>query len=251
MLESAVTQDRNAGSPLDTLQVPAGILHEVYADAQRDSGATLGFALGLARGLLTPARPALLFMQLVHEARDTGLPYGPGLASFGIDPAQLVVVRLEALTELLWAVEEAVACRAVAAVIADIGGHPKLLDFTVSRRLSLRAAGAGASVFMLRYGTDREASAARLRWRVMAAASRPPPFDEEAPGAARWQVILEKGRLGEAPGEAGAELCFDWTENGFAAVQGGEGGDGRRVDARPAPYGAQPATLGDRLSEAS
>src|SRR6185312_16657122 len=117
---------------------PAGILQEVFADEQRDGGAAFGFALGLARPLLTESRPALLFLQLAHQGQDVGLPYGPGLEGFGLPAARLVIARLETVVELLWAAEEAIACRAVAAVIVEVLGTPKALDFTVSRRLSLR-----------------------------------------------------------------------------------------------------------------
>ncbi|MDR3475603.1 MAG: hypothetical protein P4M09_28480 [Devosia sp.] len=232
------------------LAAPAGLLHEVFADAQRNGGAALGFAFGLARGLLTPTRPAILFLQLVHDGEEAGLPYGPGIGSFGLDPDRLIIGRLASLPELLWAVEEAVACRAVAAVVAEVLGAPKALDFTNSRRLALRAASGGASVLLVRYGVQREASAARLRWRISPAESQAPPFDARAPGRARWQVVLEKGRLGAGLMEAGPELWLDWTENGFQPADTGEAADGRRDSPRPAAYGALPAALGDRLSQA-
>jgi protein ImuA len=233
------------------LRAPAGLLHEIYADERRDGGAAFGFGLGMARGLITATRPAILFMQLAHEAQDVGLPYGAGLRHFGIEPETLIIGRMTSLTELLWAMEEAIACRAVAAVVADVAGHPKGLDFTVSRRLSLRAAGAGTSVFMLRYGREREASAARLRWQVTGAPSQAPKFDARAPGGARWHVVLEKGRLQQRAVETGIEFLVDWTRNGFspAFTMGEDSGEGRTYP-RPAPYGALPAALGDRLSEA-
>jgi len=233
------------------LRAPAGLLHEIYADQRRDGGAAFGFALGMARGLITPARPAILFMQLAHEAQDVGLPYGAGLKHFGIEPDALVIGRMGNLTELLWAMEEAIACRAVAAVVADVAGDPKALDFTVSRRLSLRAAGAGTSVFMLRYGRDREASAARLRWQVIGAPSEAPKFDARAPGGARWHVVLEKGRLQQRAADTGIEFLVDWTKNGFSPAFTAEDGRGEgRAFPRPAPYGALSAALGDRLPQA-
>ena len=172
-----------------------GLLHEVFTPEERNAGATLGFSLGQARALIKPDRPAVFYMELAHESQERGLPYGPGLKNFGFDPRHLTLVRTQTLPELLWAIEEALACRAVAAVIADIGGHPKILDFTVSRRLSLRAVSGGASVFLNRYGATREASAAQLRWRVEPAVSEGHRYDLRAPGNARWQIVLEKGLL--------------------------------------------------------
>ena len=231
-----------------------GLLHEIFSDEHRNGGAALGFALAQARTLLNPARPALLVMQLNRETQDMGLPYGAGLAVFGLDPDAVVLVRAESVVELLWAVEEGASCRAVAAVVADVAGHHKALDFTASRRLSLRTAAAGTSVFLVRYGGGREASAARLRWRVMPAASQAPPFDARAPGAPRWSVTLEKGRLSQATrnGAEGANFLMDWTKNGFALVdeRGKADGGGSTAPGFPPLPGAEPAALGDRLSQA-
>jgi protein ImuA len=234
----------------DLLAAPAGLLHEVFSDERRNGGAALGFALAQARGLLTAERPAILCMQLVREAQDMGLPYGAGLKSFGIDPEAVVLTRAENIVELLWAIEEAVNCRAVAAVVADIGNHPKALDFTASRRLSLRAASAGASVLLTRYGLEREASAARLRWKVSPALSGVVAFDPRAPGGPRWRVELEKGRLGPAAQRPETtEFLLDWTENGFVVVDSSR--TGRVAGNVAALSGAVPATLGDGLSQAS
>lgn len=229
------------------LATPPGLVHEIFADETRDGGAALGFTLAMARGLFTPERPAILVMQLGNETQETGVPYGAGLRQFGLDPEAVVLARAETITELLWAIEEAVACRAVAAVVADIAGYHKALDFTVSRRLSLRAQAAGGSVFLVRYGREREASAARLRWRVVSASSAPPPFDARAPGPPRFAVTLEKGRLRGLPAEA--RLIIEWTEHGFALVDDGKS-DGTAAG-RSAPLsGADAPALGDRLSQA-
>lgn len=225
----------------------AGLLHEVFADDQRYAGASLGFALGQANELLTVERPAVLILQLGHDGQSLGVPYGAGLASFGVDPDRLVFGRVDNAVELLWAMEEAIACRAVAAVIADIGTPIKALDFTASRRLSLRAAAAGSSAFLLRFGVWREASASRLRWRVSPVPSSPPHFDAKAPGSARWLVQLEKGRLGSRGDPV--EWMLDWTKNGFVVVEPRKG-YGTPPRAFPTLPRALPSVLGDRLSQA-
>jgi len=229
--------------------LPGGLLHEVFADTGRDAGSAFGFTLGLVRTLLSARRPALLLLQLTHQAQDLGVPYPAALQGFGIDPDRIVFGRLESPTDLLWAIEEAIGCPAVAAVIADIGPEVKALDFTASRRLSLRAAAGGSSVFLLRTGLEREATAARLRWRVVPQPSAAPPFDARAPGPPRWQIELEKGRLGSRRDPKA--WLVDWTENGFAIVAP-ERGVGARTAAgvRPPLPGALPAALGDRLSQA-
>jgi protein ImuA len=224
---------------------PAGLVHEVFSDDIRDAGTALGFALGAARGLVTSRRPAILFLQLVAEGQETGLPFGPGLTHFGLRPETLVVVRTGHLTELLWAMEEALGCPAVAAVVADLAKAHKGLDFTVSRRLSLRAAASGASALLVRYGRAREASAAHLRWRVVPASSGPPRFDARAPGLARFHLTLEKGRIAE--GRAGDGWLLDWTEHGFTPIADSGAEPGAR--GAPAAHGAQFAGLGHRLPQ--
>lgn len=232
-----VEEDRRAFPKLE-----GGLLQEVFTDERRNAGASLGFALAQAQGLLTPQRLAIIYLQLSSEGQKLGLPYGPGLISLGLDPAALILVRPATMTELLWAAEESIACRAVAAVVADIAGHQKLLDFTASRRLSLRAASAGSSMFILRYGTNREASAAHLRWRLMPARSARKPYDALAPGPLRWRAELERGALIKQQ----AEWMLGW-ENEFRTIAAHPGTELAGVGAAfPRPV---PAELAHRLPQ--
>jgi protein ImuA len=228
--------------PEDLLTASAGLVHEIFSEDRRNAGTALAFALGQARTLIGE-RSAIVILGLKHEIRDAGFPYGPGLAHFGIDPDAVVIGAVETLTELLWALEEAVACRVVAAVVVDVGGNPEALDFTASRRISLRAASSGTSVFLLRYGSGREASAAQLRWGLMPLPSAPPPFDSRAVGAARFHVVVEKGRSVRE----GVGFIVEWRANGFVVVDR----PGQQLATRPASHGAEPAAVGNRLSQAS
>lgn len=232
------------------LAAPAGTLHEVFVDEHRQSGAALGFTLGLARGVLAAGRQALIYLQLASEAQEVGLPYAPGLAMFGFGPDAMVLGRVESVTELLWAFEEALACRSVAAVLVDVAGHPKALDFTASRRIGLRAAAAGTSAFLIRYGREREASAAQLRWRVRPVPSAGQVWDAMAPGAPRFRVDIEKRRLGGRSANVNGTLVLDWTENGFVAARTRQQ-PAAPLRRKPAASRPQPAALGDRLSQAS
>lgn len=257
LADAAVSFSRHATGEselLGLLTPPPGLLHEVFADEHRQSGAALGFTLGLARSLIGKHRQALIYLQLGAEAQEIGLPYGIGLSRFGLTPDTLVIGRIGTVPELLWALEESLACRAVAGVIVDLASHPKALDFTVSRRISLRAAAAGTSAFLIRYGTGREASAARLRWHVKPGVSSGQPFDAAAPGQPRFTIAIEKLRLGQARQAEQHTLTLDWTENGFVSVDPREPQKLRPLAPlrRPAPPSRpQPAALGDRLSEAS
>lgn len=226
---------------------PAGVLHEVWADTFLHAGAALGFSLGQALQLTGPARPAVLWLQPGHDAQETGLVYAPGLAAFGADPDRLVMGRFARMADLLWAIEEAVACPAVAAVIAETGGHHAALDFTATRRLGLRAHAGGASVLLVRTGREREASAARFRWHVAPAPSAAMPFDARAPGAARWQVRLEKGMRHGRYRQGADEVMLEWTKDGFAIATGGAARPDKAGGA--ALHGAALPALGHRLPE--
>src|SRR5690606_14856490 len=78
-----------------------GMVQEIFTDERRNGAAALGFALAQARSLLSPVRQAVLYLQMLAEAQEMGLPYGPGLVSFGFDPDALVLIRPANITELL------------------------------------------------------------------------------------------------------------------------------------------------------
>lgn len=242
LLEAARRPDMGAGEGFPAL--PGGLVQEVFADEIRDSGASLGFALAQAQQLVTSRRPTIFYLQLREDAQRLGLPYGPGLSWFGLDPARLVIVRAADMAELLWTAEEVVGCRAVAALIADVRGEPKLLNFTASRRLSLRTGSSKVSLFLLRYGHGRASSAGHLRWHLRPFSSGRQIYDDRAPGPSRWRLRLEKGRI------AGnrTDWVLEWTKNGFALVSRPAISHPVRP-ATPLP-GAVPAVLGHRLSQA-
>jgi protein ImuA len=201
-----------------------GLVHEVWGTGARNSGAMLGFALGQAKALLIPAKPLILWLQPVHYTAETGLVYAAGLLAFGLDPKALVIGRMANVRKLLWATEEALGCRAVAAVLADMDGGASGLDFTASRRLTLRAQAAGTSVFLLRYGTGRPASAAFMRWRVDPASSTPHPFDARAAGAPRFGLTLERSKAGIR-----GNWLVEWQNGEFSEID-------RSIESTPVPH---------------
>ncbi len=112
---------------------------------------------------------------------ESGALYGPGLESFGLAPEQLLTVAAAHMRDLLWAMEEALRCRAVAAVIGEVRHGD--IDMVALRRLSLAAAHSGALALLLRASPPRDASTAATRWVVGAASSvsvipeRPPKLE--------------------------------------------------------------------------
>jgi protein ImuA len=177
-------------------------IHEIAAGAYAHTPAAMGFALCLA--LRHPERHhrPLLWCRLRQGNVEWGRLYGHGLRALGLPHHQLLSVSLARAKSLLWTLEEALRSKLLSAVIAEIDG--RIIDLALSRRLSL-AAQAGSTPGLLVYSHRiTGATAALSRWQVKARASTPPPFDESAPGAPAWDLVLERCRGGR-PGEWSVE----------------------------------------------
>ena len=116
-------------------------LHDVSPRAHGDQPAAMGFALALAlRRLGDPQeRRPLLWCRLATHEREHGRLYGHGLERLGLPRHRFVTVTLKKPASLLWTMEEALKSGAVAAVLGDADAAHA--DLTVTRRLSLAAAG--------------------------------------------------------------------------------------------------------------
>ena len=122
---------------------------------------------------------------------ESGAPYGPGLDEAGLAPERLITVAAVREREMLWAMEEALRCRAIAAVIGET--RSTRLDAVATRRLSLAAAGSGAFAVLLRATPGEEHSAAATRWIVSAA---PGARSLHGLGPPRLRVRLVRNRRG-------------------------------------------------------
>lgn len=182
-------EEQPAAGDAEGLPTPATpTLSEVFAASPRDGGAT-GFLLAqIKRG-----KP-LLWVQERMAMLEAGRIYPPGL---GI--SELIHVDARDARAALWAMEEGLRCSALGAVIGEIWGDPKALDFTATRRLAVAAERTGVAAFLVRLGGHANLSGARMRWRIASAPSGPHPLDPKAPGAAAWDAELFRAR-GFAPG---------------------------------------------------
>lgn len=172
----ALSSAIDAGLPWGGL--PRAALHEILA---AEPGAAGGFAaLVLAR-----AGGTVLWIAPDPDA------WPPGLARFGLSPAQLVLVRAPRQQDALWAMEETLRCPAVGAALLVAGD----LDLTAARRLQLAAESGGVLGLLLRPDEDGAAPTAALtRWRIGAA-----PSDSGSPhaiGDPAWQLDLLRCRGG-------------------------------------------------------
>ncbi len=162
-------------------------LVELFA-AARDAGA-IGFTLAQI-----PAGRPVLWVQDRMSALEMGQPYGPALGRFGADPAQLILVRARTATDALWAMEEGLKCATLGAIVGEIWGDPRALDFTATKRLAVRSERARIPAFLIRFGARETLSAARQRWRIGSIPSPPHPHDPRAPGTPCWQTELFRAR---------------------------------------------------------
>ena len=143
-------------------------LHEVLASEPGCGAAFSAVLLGRAGGTVL----------WIGAGVDALTAWPPGLARFGLLPANLILLRAEHWADALWAMEEALRCPAVAgAVLApDWAGDPAAHapDLTASRRLQLAAEAGGGIGLLLRpdlpmkAGANPPPSVAASRWRVAA-----------------------------------------------------------------------------------
>ncbi|WP_246082503.1 hypothetical protein [Rubellimicrobium rubrum] len=111
----------------------------------------------------------------------------------------LLYLEVRRAADVLWAMEEALGCPALAHVIGEVWGDPPALDFTATKRLALRSERSGMQAWLFRRAARTDLSAARERWHVSALPSPPMPDDLRAPGAPIWQAELFRAR-GRMPG---------------------------------------------------
>jgi protein ImuA len=143
-----------------------GALHEIAAAREIEIAAATGFALALA-GRAGVVAPQILWLTEDMALAENGVPYGPGLDAMGLAPERLITVAAAHERDMLWAMEEALRCHAIAAVIGET--RSRRIDAVATRRLSLAAAGSGALAVLLRATPGEEHSAAATRWIVGAA----------------------------------------------------------------------------------
>ncbi len=163
-------------------------LSELFAASPRDGG-WAGFLLAQ----LDTAKP-LLWVQDRMAILESGRIHPPGL------PLQsLIHVEVRDARDALWAMEEGVRCAALSAVIGELWGDPRALDFTATRRLAVASERSRVPCWLVRLGGTANLSGARMRWRVASAPSLLNPLDSKAPGTPAWDAELFRSR-GSPPG---------------------------------------------------
>ncbi|MEI8153032.1 MAG: DNA repair protein [Hyphomicrobiales bacterium] len=196
-VERLVTID----APIDAILgggLSCGAFHEFAPKAPMHLAATSGFATALA-ARASGDRRQMLWITTDYAAGEGGGPYGPGIDLFGMTSARLLMLRVAKPVDVLWAMEEALRCRALACVIAELTADGAAADLTATRRLAL-AAREGVSAqnsgfgLLIRHKATAMPSAAATRWEIAAAPSRPDAYG--GLGRARFDLSLCKNRRG-------------------------------------------------------
>ncbi|MFD2599636.1 ImuA family protein [Sphingobacterium corticis] len=165
---------------------PLGCVHEFLGFHSEDRAASSGFIAGILSKLME--KDGVCFW-----ISTSPIIYPPAMSSFGISPDRLVFVRMSTEREVLWAVEEALKCKGLAAVVGEVSQ----LSFVESRRLQLAVEESRVTGFILRRSEkNMHATACVARWQIR---SLPSAAVDELPGIGFpcWEVSLLKVRNGK------------------------------------------------------
>jgi protein ImuA len=187
-------------------------LHEVSAAAPVHLGAAAGFAMTLA-ALTSASHKQTLWISTDYGSLETGALYGPGLTQFGLSTDHLLVAHVARPVDALFAMEEALKCRALATVVAEFTDTP---DLTATRRLALAAREGGGIGLLLRHKASNAPSVARTRWQIAAAPSVPDDFG--GLGRTAFTLSLTRNRRGPC---GNWTLTWDHHEHAFSALSVG------------------------------
>ncbi len=163
---------------------PVATIHEFICEGAEDVSASSGFITGILAAIMKKKGVSIWI-----TSSPTIFP--PALKAFGVDPEKIIFLHLRKEKEILWAAEEALKCKGLCAVIAEI----QELSFTASRRFQLAVEQSRVTGFIIRNHCKNLATTSIARWKItslktQAIASIP------GVGFPHWQVELMKVRNG-------------------------------------------------------
>ena len=170
-------------------EFPFGAIHEFIAAGAEDAAASSGFITGILASLMDSSGVTIW----ISSYRT---PFPPALATFGLAPDKIIFIDLKKEKEILWAMEEALKCKGLAAVVGEITE----LSFTASRRLQLAVEESKVTGFIIRRNPRAiNITACIARWKITSLPSEPA---DNLPGVGfpRWNAELLKIRNGK-PGK--------------------------------------------------
>ncbi|MCF0071121.1 Error-prone repair protein ImuA [Dyadobacter sp. CY261] len=186
---------------------PTGAVHEFISTNAETAAATTGFMAGLL-GKLMGDFGICLWIGIKP------IVFPAALKIFGIEPHRVIFIDLSKEKDVIWAVEEALKCESLAAVIGEL----REITFTESRRLQLAVEQSRVTGFIHRNNPRAVNTLACVsRWQITPMTSQ---IEAGMPGVGHpcWHVELQKIRNGE-PGEWEMEWVaghFEYLEKDIA-----------------------------------
>lgn len=165
---------------------PTGAIHEFISLETEHAAATSGFVSGLLGNLMRAGKACIW----ISRSRNL---FPPAINFFGVAPDQIIFIDLQKDKDLLWAMEEALKCEGLAAVVGEIDA----IDFTASRRLQLAVEKSRVTGFLLRHRPRiLNTIAGVARWKIT---PLPSETEDGMPGVGfpHWKVELLKVRNGK------------------------------------------------------
>ena len=181
---------------------PTGAIHEFLTEEPEHAAACGGFLAGLLKVLMENGGICVW----ISTSRSL---FPPALKNFGVNPDRIIFIDLLRQKDLLWAMEEALKCSSLAAVVAETGE----ISFTESRRLQLVIEKSRVTGFILRGNTKNLSTTACVaRWKIT---PLPSELEDGLPGVGfpRWNVELLKVRNGN-PGS----WKLEWSAGSFRGL---------------------------------
>jgi protein ImuA len=181
---------------------PTGAMHELLSDGPEGAAAGSAWVAALIGRLMTGEGACVW----IGPRRIT---YPPALKAYGLEPDRVVFVDVRREKEALWALEEALKCEGLAAVVGEISE----VSFLASRRFQLAVEQSRVTGFLLRdRPRNRQPIATVARWQIT---PLPGGRDEAIPGVGfpKWSVELLRMRGGQ-PGR----WELEWREGRFHSI---------------------------------
>jgi len=183
---------------------PRGVIHELISYSSPEAVCTSGFLSVILSKLMQ--QNGCCFWISTQPRRSI---FPPALAGFGITPERLFFIDAGKTKDTLWAIEEALKCNALSAVVGELSE----LSFHDSRRLQLAVEQSGVTGFIHRFRPKSENAVTCVsRWKIKPLASSL-PGNMPGVGFPRWQVELLKVRNGKP-----ASWQVQWSPEGLEYI---------------------------------
>lgn len=184
---------------------PRAVVHELISYSSEDAACTSAF-IAIILSKLMPSGSSCLWISTVPRRSI----FPPALKAFGVDPERFLFVDTKRPKETLWALEEALKCSALPAVVGELNE----LSFNDSRRLQLAVERSHATGFIHRFRPKTENAVACVsRWKITSLASELPNA-KPGIGFPRWNVDLLKLKNGLP-----YSWQIQWSDKGIEYLQ--------------------------------